>query len=194
MAAIAIVAAPATVSAQSRHRARLSRDLSDRIQQRVEAPTEVIVSASDGGVDRLVARYGARLKKRIHGGAVLEATGGQIDAMSQDTDVDHMAGNARVYRMMAVTTESTGADQVWAGLDGVRGFSGRGIGVAVIDSGVAPHGALAGPRRRVDGFHGRREREDVGRRSSTATARTSRGSSARGRRTGSAGWRRARGS
>ena len=104
--------------AQSRHRARLSRDLTDRLTQRVEAPTDVIVAASDGSIDQLVTRYGARLKKRLHGGAVLEATGGQIDAMSQDPDVDHMAGDARCHRMMAVTTESTGADQVWAGLDG----------------------------------------------------------------------------
>ena len=95
-------------SAQSGHRARLSQDLAERIAQRVEASTDVIVSASDAAIDQLVARYGARLKKRIHGGAVLEATGGQIDAISQDTDIDHMAGDATVYRMMAVTTRGDG--------------------------------------------------------------------------------------
>ncbi len=143
IAAVALCAAPALgQTGPLGHRARLSRDLADRVTQRVEAPTEVIVSATDGGIDRLVARYGARLKKRIHGGAVLEATGGQIDAMSQDPDTDHMSGDATVSRMMAVTTQSTGADQVWAGLEGSRGFTGKGIGVAVIDSGVAAHGAL----------------------------------------------------
>jgi serine protease AprX len=140
---LAVVAAPAVSDAQS-HRARLSRDVAERLQQRIETPTEIIVSASDAGVDQLVARYGARLKARIHGGAVLEATGGQIDAISQDADVDHIAGNARVHRMMAVTTAATGADQVWAGLDGSGGQVGRGIGVAVIDSGVAAHPALKG--------------------------------------------------
>src|SRR5439155_24735567 len=129
-------------SAQPAHRARLSRDLAERIAQRVEASTDVIVSASDGAIDRLVARYGARLKKRVTGGAVLEATGGQIDAISQDPDTDHMAGDVTVFRMMAVTTQATGADQVWAGLDGGRGFTGSGIGVALIDSGVAPHSEL----------------------------------------------------
>ena len=44
---------------------------------------------------------------------------------------------------MAVTTESTGATQVWGG-SGLRGFTGRGIGVAVIDSGVAHARALRG--------------------------------------------------
>src|SRR5688572_19842767 len=136
-----VVAMPAVAGAQS-HRARLSRDLADRIKHRVEASTEVIVSGSDARIDTLTARYGVLLKKRIHGGAVLEATGGQIDALSQDPDVDHMSGNAKVFRMMAVTTQSTGADQVWNGLERLRGLSGRGVGIAVIDSGIAPHGAL----------------------------------------------------
>src|SRR4051794_25790182 len=89
------------------HRARLSRDLADRLQRRVEAPAEIIVSGSDATVDQVVRRYGPRLKKRIVGGAVLEATGGQLDAISQDPDVTHVSGNATVYRMMAVTTAAT---------------------------------------------------------------------------------------
>ena len=41
--------------------------------------------------------------------------------------------------------QSIGADQVWAGTPAVPGLAGRGIGVAVIDSGVDPrHWALAG--------------------------------------------------
>jgi hypothetical protein len=77
------VSAPAAL-AQAPHRARMSRDLADRLAQGVEAPAEIIVSASDATVDQLVVRYGARLKKRVPGGAVLQATGGQIDAISQD--------------------------------------------------------------------------------------------------------------
>src|SRR4051812_5048025 len=79
---VALVVA-ASAEAQPRHRARLSRDLADRLRQRVEAPAEIIVSADAGAIDLLVTRYGARLKKRIQGGAVLEATGGQIDAIAQ---------------------------------------------------------------------------------------------------------------
>jgi hypothetical protein len=58
VAAMAIVAAPATVLAQSRHRARLSRDLSDRIQQRVEASTEIIVSAPERYTSKPLLREG----------------------------------------------------------------------------------------------------------------------------------------
>src|SRR5262249_54040123 len=128
--------------ASAQHRARLSRDLADRLAQRVEAPTEIIVSGADGAIDQIVALYGARLKKRLQGGAVLEATGGQIDAIAQDPAVDHLSGNATVRRMMAVTTEATGADQVWAGLQGLPGVDGSGVTVAVIDSGVSTAGPL----------------------------------------------------
>ena len=58
--------------------------------------TIIVVGERRQRSTQLVARYGARLKKRIHGGAVLEATGGQIDAISQDPDVDHIAGDASV--------------------------------------------------------------------------------------------------
>src|SRR4029453_6377204 len=101
------------------------------------------VSGADGAIDQLVARYGARLMKRLRGCAVLQATGGQIDAIAQDGDVDHVAGNAIVRRMTAEMTEATGADQVWAGVNGLPGYDGSGVTVAVIDSGVAATGPLA---------------------------------------------------
>ena len=49
---------------------------------------------------------------------------------------------------MAVTNKVTRADSVWAGtsgllgLGGTPGYKGAGIGVAVIDSGIAPHSAI----------------------------------------------------
>jgi subtilisin family serine protease len=48
---------------------------------------------------------------------------------------------------MAVTNVAIGADQVWAGDGDVPGLTGRGVTVAVIDSGISErHNAL---RRRV---------------------------------------------
>src|SRR5690349_11074829 len=96
VAAVTLLGVGVDGAAAQARRARLSKDLADRIAQRIEAPTEVIVDVPQDRVDALAARYGARVKKRIHGGAVLEATGGQIDALSQDPDVPHMSENARV--------------------------------------------------------------------------------------------------
>ena len=56
-------------------RARLSKDLSDRLAARVEAPTDVIVAGSDEQVQALATRYGARVKKRLRNAAVLEVSG-----------------------------------------------------------------------------------------------------------------------
>src|SRR6188508_1928191 len=58
-------------------RARVSRDVADRLAQRVEASSDVIVAAPEAAVDQLAVRYGARVKRRITGGAVFEVTGGQ---------------------------------------------------------------------------------------------------------------------
>ncbi|HVZ20010.1 MAG TPA: hypothetical protein VG871_03050, partial [Vicinamibacterales bacterium] len=143
LALTAALAVPVAAGAQP-HRARMSRDIADRIAGRVEASTDIIVSAGDAAIDQIALRYGVRVKRRIAGGAVFEATGGQIDAITQDPDVDHVAGDVRVRRMDAITDEATGAEQVWAGVDRVPGFSGRGIGVAVIDSGVGAQDAIAG--------------------------------------------------
>jgi serine protease AprX len=126
------------------HRARLSKDLEARLASGSEETTRVIVSGTDAEVDALAVRYGARRTKSVRGGAVLEVTGGQLAGLAADQGVTHLSSDARVERMMAVTTESTGATQIWSGIAGLRGFSGRGIGVAVIDSGVAQHAALRG--------------------------------------------------
>ena len=46
---------------------------------------------------------------------------------------------------MALTTATTGADAAWAGLVASLGaVNGSGVGVAIIDSGISPHSALAG--------------------------------------------------
>ena len=60
------LAAPVATRAASR-RARLSRDLADRLTSRLEAPTDVIVTASDATTDQLAIRYGARLKNYMRG-------------------------------------------------------------------------------------------------------------------------------
>src|SRR5215203_650016 len=87
------------------HRARLSKDLEARL-----------ASGSDAEVDALAVRYGARRTKSVRGGAVLEVTGGQLAGLAADQGVTHLSSDARVERMMAVTTESTGATQIWSGI------------------------------------------------------------------------------
>src|SRR5215208_3266367 len=111
------------------HRARLSEDVAQRLAAGSDDSSSVIISGTDAQIQILAARYGARVKKTVRGGAVLDLTGGQLAALAADPDVDHVSGDVQVRRMMAVTTEETGATQVWGGLEGLRGYTGRGVGV-----------------------------------------------------------------
>ena len=91
----------------------------------------------------LAARYGLTVKRYLSSGAVLSVTAGQLDALSQDPDVDHLSADALV-RSSNLTTESIGADQAWQGVGSLKPLSGAGVGVALIDSGIDPrHAALA---------------------------------------------------
>ena len=87
---VGLVSRPASAAP---HGARLSRDLADRVAAGREDSTSVIVSGTPDTVQGLAARYGARIKKSLRGGAVLEVTGGQLAALSQDPDVDHASGD-----------------------------------------------------------------------------------------------------
>ena len=139
LACILLLGVTAVAAQAGPRRARLSRDLVDRLARADAEATDVIVTGTEDQVRTLAARYGATVKKSLRSGAVLSLTAGQLDALSQDADVDHLSGDVPVIRM-GVTTETIGAEQVWAGaLEGVRGFTGRGVGVAIIDSGVWEH-------------------------------------------------------
>ena len=188
--AIALAVSALGVSAEAGHRARLSRDLADRIAASRTDPVRVIVSGNDAEVSEIARRHGARVAKRLRGAAVLEVPGAALDAMTQDPAVSHLSGDVPVRRLMAVTTEAIGADQVWRGaLAGLEGRTGTGIGVAVIDSGIASHQRPAGPGRGVGGLH---RPQRLRARSSTGTARTWRESSPARPTPGMPAWRRAR--
>ncbi len=129
---------PCEASAQPR-RARLSRDLVERIDRGDTERASVIVTASQDRVDRIAARHGLRVAKRLENGALLEVPQGELAAVAEDPEVDQLSGNHIVLSQAALTNEAIGADQVQAGgwARGVPGLTGAGVGVAVIDSGVA---------------------------------------------------------
>ncbi len=138
-----LIAAPAAYAAGA-HRARLSADLQDHLNAGSQA-IEVIVHGDRATVDAIAARYNLVVAKYLASGAVLRVTAGQLAALQQDEAVDHLSGNTPIRVSDAITAESTGADQVWAGSSDVRGLTGSAVTVAVIDSGMDPgHAALKG--------------------------------------------------
>src|SRR4051812_6405388 len=132
----------ATAPAEAARHARLDADLEQQLTAGAQS-IDVIVHGSRASVALLAARYGLTVKRYLSSGAVLSVTAGQLDALSQDPDVDHLSTDALV-RSSNLTTESIGADQAWQGVGSLKPLSGAGVGVALIDSGIDPrHAALA---------------------------------------------------
>src|SRR5688572_25184728 len=140
LAATVLLTCAASADAQSAnsHRARLSQDLAQLVATHGDfKPTDVILTASQEKVDRLAARHGLTVLQRLSTGALLRVPANRLEDVATDAEVDSLSGNHVVAGQMAVLNQSIGADQVQAGLLGLPAVTGKGIGVAVIDSGVA---------------------------------------------------------
>ena len=133
LAALVVVSLGSSPAFAARH-ARLSADLENHLAAGSQT-IRVIVHGTRTEVDALAARYNLRITRYLKSGAVLRLTAGQLAALRDDQDVEHLSGDVR-FRASEVTAESIGADQVWAGREGLRARTGAGIAVAVIDSGI----------------------------------------------------------
>ena len=149
LAAVAAFAFRPTIRAS--HRAHLSDDLVSHEALRTTARKRVIVSGDPAQIAAIAARHQLQVVRLLDSGAVLMASSGELTDLSSDDDVASVSGDVRVRTWMSVSNRSTAADQVRAGDRGgllgvgaIPGVTGDGIGVAVIDSGVNPHPALAG--------------------------------------------------
>ncbi len=129
-------------TAYAQHRARFSKDL-EQVAASGAGATRVIVDAAGADAEALAARHGGRVIRSLTRGALIELDAASLDALAADEAVEHASRDARVERMMATTVVSTGADQVQAGALGAR-YTGEGITVAVIDSGIGNHPDLNG--------------------------------------------------
>src|SRR6185369_17072516 len=133
-----LLVAPAA-QAQGR-RARLSEELATRLDQGDSTTTSVIVSGSQAKALAIAARLGLRVSKVLATGAVLDVPAGSLAALASDLDVDALTADQDVHSTMAVTNTAIGADllQTAGALAANLGpITGKGVGVAVIDSGVA---------------------------------------------------------
>src|SRR5688572_24138746 len=124
---------------------RLSSDLKAHLASASTADVDVIVCDSTESVARLAQRHGLGVRKWLSSCAVLSASKSSLESLAQDGEIESVSGNAVVRSHMAVTTEVTGARAAWEGAIAALGpVNGSGIGVAVIDSGIAAdHPALA---------------------------------------------------
>ncbi len=111
----------------------------------------VIVQAEDSALQLVRSRHSRGLRRQLAGALTLDLTAQELGNLTATSGVAHISGDLPVVADMAITNKVTGADKVWAGtkgllglLGGTPGYNGSGIGVAVIDSGIADHTALSG--------------------------------------------------
>ena len=141
-----LLASMTGAEAQSPRRARMSQDLEQRLRDGNTEATSVIVTGTSQRIARVAARHGLRITKVLQTGAVLDVPAGALDALASDGEVDQLTTNHLVQAHMGVTNQTIGADVVQAGgwAPGIGAFTGAGIGIAVIDSGVANMPELRG--------------------------------------------------
>jgi serine protease AprX len=132
------------------HKAHLSADLVAHQSRHTSDRARVIVHGSDAEIDAIALRHHFGVVQRFAGGAVFGVTSDELGALAADAAIDHLSGDLPVRNAMAISNASTGADQTKAGqaglllgLLGVSPVNGQGVGVAVVDSGIAAHDALA---------------------------------------------------
>ena len=132
-----------------RHRAKLSSDLLSFEGRRLPSKARVIVRGSRMHIEAMAARHGVGIARWLDEGAVLIANSAQVSSLASDTANEVLSGDAPVAPFMGVSNVSTAADQTRKGTSGllgllaIPGVSGEGVTVAVVDTGISYHPALA---------------------------------------------------
>jgi serine protease AprX len=151
----ALVAVIATVAAVKppvvRQRASLSDDLARFEHTHSSRAVHVIVRGSQRELLAISRQDGIPIVRFLEGEAVFNATAAQIDELASEPAIHHLSGDLAVSDFTSVPNASMQDDKVIAGqpggllgLGGISGVDGQGVVVAVLDSGVYAHKALAG--------------------------------------------------
>jgi serine protease AprX len=109
----------------------------------------VIIQADSAALTRLRGLLPRGFRQLPAGGAVVDVTDAELDQLQRDGSVLHISGDLPVHGDVAVTNKVTAAETVWQGTKGLLlglgatpGDTGKGVGVAILDSGIATHTAL----------------------------------------------------
>ncbi len=130
--------------------ASVSGDLLALLAVGDQRKVRVIVRGDADVIQDTAARDGLRVVRVLEGFVVLEGPLTDVAALRSVAGVEAISRDARVAPFMSVSAKTMAADQAHLaspGLLGIGGYpaaTGKGVGVAVIDSGIATHPALNG--------------------------------------------------
>lgn len=108
----------------------------------------VIVQGDEPALESVRRRHARGLRRDLTGSVALDLTKSEFEALKRDSSLAHISKDLPVSANMAITNKVTTADKVWQGTSGLlgllstAGYNGSGIGVAIVDSGIASHSAI----------------------------------------------------
>jgi len=108
----------------------------------------VIVQGSGSGLGLLRHGLGGVLRKDLGHSIALDVSDSELAALEHNPLFSHISGDLPVATDAAITNSVTKATNVWQGTSGLLGllatpgYTGTGIGIAIVDSGIATHTAL----------------------------------------------------
>jgi serine protease AprX len=108
----------------------------------------ILVQGGASGLGALRQGLGGILQRDLGDVIAIEVNDAQLEALQRNPLYSHISGDLPVVADMAITNTVTGASAVWQGtpgllgLLGTPGYTGTGVGVAILDSGIATHTAL----------------------------------------------------
>ncbi len=126
----------------------LSDDLKAALASGVRA--RVIVQGEEDALSTLRLRLGRGLRRQLAGALSLDLSPAELKSLVANGGIAHLSGDLPVVADASIVNQVTRAETVWSGqrallgLLGQPGVTGVGIGVAVIDSGIADHAAISG--------------------------------------------------
>jgi serine protease AprX len=130
--------------------ATLSSDLLALLLRGDDRPVRAIVRGDVAAILPTISRDGVPVVRVLDGFVVVQAPPSVLQTLRSLPGVEAVSRDLRVVPSMVVSDRAMGADQARAaragllGLGGVPAVSGRGVGIAVVDSGIASHAALDG--------------------------------------------------
>ncbi len=130
--------------------ASLSGDLLEVVALGQNTPVRVLVSGPLDQITAAIDRLGLPVVRRLDQHVVVLAAADDIERLRREPGVLALSGDLPVVSAMSVSDLAMASDQARrggaAGLLGLQyygGVTGRGVGVAIVDSGIEPHRALA---------------------------------------------------
>ena len=142
MAAVCLVLTGLLLSGSvpaGQHPPTVSADLAKQIRR---GQTRRVIVQADPWVLKLLRKQFPGFKRALKHAAALEVTSDQLEWLRRNPLLTHISGDLTVTGDMAITNRVTGATAVWAPSAADAGYTGAGVAIAILDSGIAAHDAL----------------------------------------------------